>query len=94
MKRELTEEDLELLDELRIVRYCRPSVLKFAEKMETILRHNDYKDGWEICSLDYLESRLHEELKEYKNAVANMKIDEIVDVANFCMMISEYWERE
>lgn len=71
----------------------RPSVLKFAEKMESVLRENDYKGGWDDVPLEYFEQRLHEEIGEYNNAVANMKIHEIVDVANFCMMISEYWER-
>lgn len=92
--------DYEILESERAARYCRLPVLKFAIEMETILRRNDYKDGWEDCNIEWLEERLQEELQEYFDCKKDnysrkeLKQDEIIDVANFCMMIYEYYKRE
>lgn len=72
----------------------RKEVREFAESMEAILGENDYKGGWDkdSCSLEYLEARLVEEIGEYFRIVATDPNrsgggKELVDVANFCMMI-------
>ena len=59
---------------------------KFAEAMEEVLRLNDYKPGWDKCSMEYLELRLVEEFGEYLSSVM-LQPKEIIDVANFAMMI-------
>lgn len=78
----------------------RPTVQWFAEQMELELRkHDDYrgKKGWRShrCTLAYLFGRLHEEVEELvdaygKEGVADIRIAEAVDVANFAMMIADH----
>lgn len=67
----------------------RPILLEFAEAMEGILRQNDYKGGWsaDMCAIGYLEDRLVQEVGEY---FGNRGIKELLDIANFAMMI---WSR-
>ena len=69
----------------------RQIVEEFAEAMEEILLTNDYKGGWDSshCNITYLEGRLKEEVNEYFNS-EHRKPEEIIDVANFAMMI---WSR-
>lgn len=72
----------------------RPSLRRFAESMEQVLRDNDYKSGWEDCLLQYLEAKLVEEVGEYFRVVASDPNrsgggKELLDIANFCMMIFE-----
>ena len=71
----------------------RSSVLKFAERMERVLRENDYKGGWQDMLCDELISRVRDEVIELAIVVdANMSdeiIKESVDVANFAMMIAD-----
>lgn len=43
----------------------RKSVVLFAENMETTLRANDHKSGWENESDNYLDTKLIEEVCEY-----------------------------
>lgn len=74
--------------------YIRPEIMAFAEAMETTLRKHDHKGGWEECRLNYLMDGVHRELKEadeewdVKNFRGNyLRVsEELVDVANFCMM--------
>lgn len=76
----------------------REEVKKFAEEMESVLKENDYKGGWDRCSISWLEKRLIKEVGEY--AESSMLVDdegdrsfeqdrkkELVDIANFCMML-------
>jgi len=72
----------------------RPAIKIFAEAMEGVLRENEYKGGWgeTQCDIPYLERRLHEELTEYSvakdyGATGSVPEKELVDVANFCMML-------
>jgi hypothetical protein len=77
--------------------YIRPEVMAFAHAMETTLRKNDHKGGWSECGLGYLldgVEREYTEAREAWDAVKNQKdyyrvSEELVDVANFCMM---FWE--
>lgn len=67
----------------------RLSVKRFAEKMELVLRDNDHKGGWGECTDWYLHSRMLQEMKEYDDS-KNPK--ELIDIANFCMMLFEVKE--
>lgn len=80
--------------------YVRPDLQWFALEMEKKLRANDHKGHWRDCSMEYLRTRLHEELGELLTALdakppASEQIaKEAADVANFCMMIADaYRER-
>ncbi|MCM3704035.1 hypothetical protein [Paenibacillus macerans] len=50
----------------------RESVEWFAQQMEMKLRENDHKGGWDNCEINYLFSRLNEEVKELKSSVARV----------------------
>lgn len=71
----------------------RKAVVTFAEAMEARLKENDYKGGWgeDKCSLEYLERRIVEEFAEYLGSksceTGNVPEQELVDMANFCMML-------
>ena len=96
---EITDKDIEALEVVMAMRECRPEVARFAREMEMVLRRNDYKGGWDNCDIEYLENRIKEELGEYfsvepdKTYYSDIKQEEITDVANFCMMIFEYWRQ-
>jgi NTP pyrophosphatase (non-canonical NTP hydrolase) len=75
----------------------RPQVAEFAQEMERKLRENDYKGGWDVCSMTYLVRRLSEEVAELKDALINPAqefpdiIGEAADVANFAMMVADMY---
>ena len=84
----------------------RREVLRFTDAMESILQKNDYKGGWQDCNIQFLRARLIEELGEYFARVAinieyeatkpldrrdkELEQKELVDIANFAMML---WDR-
>lgn len=66
----------------------RPPVYRFALQMERVLKQNDYKGGWDTCSISYLDMRLQQEIHEYSKATSIQdQQKELTDIANFCMMI-------
>jgi NTP pyrophosphatase (non-canonical NTP hydrolase) len=72
----------------------RPEVLAFAQAMENVLRQNDYKGGWkdnDRKNIVYLMRRLYQEIGEVEVALQDednvQTRRELVDVANFCMML-------
>ncbi len=79
----------------------RLEVQKFAGEMERVLKENDHRGGWgkDKCSIKYLEYRLVEEVGEYfklgaEEASTGEPNDreskkELVDIANFCLMLHE-----
>lgn len=76
----------------------RESVKWFAEQMESKLRENDKKGGWDNCNIYWLIKRINEETNELLNAVDLHRdlgatkeniIRESVDVANFAMMVAD-----
>jgi NTP pyrophosphatase (non-canonical NTP hydrolase) len=75
----------------------RPEVMMFAKEMERVLKKNDHKGGWEEMSLGSIFDRLQEEMDEAEHAWDTVKkrehyekvSDELIDVANFCMM---FWD--
>lgn len=79
-----------------------PQVIAFAKDMDEILVKNDYKGGWQDCDIQYLRARLVEEMDEYfawcsrgspsalNSAEQKQMLRELVDIANFAMML---WDR-
>ena len=68
----------------------REEIEEFAEEMEKVMqKHDRYKkDSWKTCKLDYLEKKLVEEYKEWKDGTKGIPaMDELVDIANVCMML-------
>ena len=73
----------------------RPALQRFAVDMERVLSlrlENDHKGGWTHTPLKYLHNRLLQEIGEYfgNEAEGNYDEDELVDIANFAMMI---WDK-
>ena len=72
----------------------RREVKWFAAKMESKLKENDHKGGWDYCGNSFLLKRLKEEVSELSVAVrsefstSERIIGEAADVANFAMMIA------
>ncbi|MEK6860817.1 MAG: hypothetical protein AABY07_02490 [Nanoarchaeota archaeon] len=64
----------------------------FAEKMEQVLRKNDWKNGWKDMEGEEALERLEEELDELKAAMSSVRpnkiVEEATDVANFAMFIA------
>jgi len=71
----------------------RKAVEDFAHAMEAKLSLNDHKGGWDKESVDWLFSRLQEEVEELRiemsksNRFSSLILQECIDVANFAMMI-------
>jgi hypothetical protein len=62
----------------------------FTMKMRNVLEENEKQKGnsWASCDLQFLLDKLDEEVKEFKEANRPMaRAEEIVDVANICMML-------
>jgi NTP pyrophosphatase (non-canonical NTP hydrolase) len=78
-----------------------PQLLPFVKAMDEVLCKNDHKGGWQDCDIEYLRHRLMEEIGEYFACVEGadgwdeekkkQKQKELIDVANFCLML---WDRE
>lgn len=69
----------------------RPSVAQFACRMEQTLRKHDRTKGgqanWRRDHYGALMDRLRDELREVdREPDIQRKADELIDVANFCMM--------
>jgi len=76
-----------------VLRAVRSDVVKFSFEMESKLRENDHKGGWEDCDPLELFDRLLEEKNELYDALLKPGnpehvIKECADVANFAMMIA------
>lgn len=70
---------------------------RFVEEMKLKLDRNQKKkgDSWTTCEIEFLEQALMTECYEYDQAPSLMKkANELVDVANFCMMLyNRYLDR-
>ncbi len=73
------------------VKPIRVEVSHFVEAMESKLKQNDDRDGWQDCSMEYLLGRLAGECVELNKAVDSGEgiLEEAIDVANFAMMIAD-----
>lgn len=72
----------------------RDEVLLFAHVMEEKLSQNDWQGGWQNCPVDWLLSRVWEEMRELEIAMQKpwnkaTVVREAADVANFVMMIAD-----
>ncbi len=67
----------------------RCEILEFAKEMEKIMKKHDKKKGdtWKTVSINFLKGKLIEEFDEY---IVYENTDELVDIANICMML---WHR-
>lgn len=79
----------------------RPEVAAFAVWMETVLRQNDHKGGWDHMHPMDLLARIAGETQELRDAIFDWQCrpdsddakerlrvaSEAADVANFCLMI-------
>ena len=70
------------------------NVIKFASIMQDKLDENDHKDHWSGRTMQYLFTRLSQEMKELSRAnkkkLSPDEVDrEAADVANFAMMIAD-----
>ncbi len=87
----LTENKRVLDEQNNIINYIRYPVLKFAVAMETVLRKNDYKGGWENCTYDYLFRKLQEERHEVNEEYDDPQYGnieyELLDEGAVCMMM-------
>jgi len=65
----------------------RNEIMFFAQAMEDVMRKHDGEKGnsWKDMSYKKLQELLFEEVEESKNKCA--KIEEWIDISNFCMMI-------
>jgi hypothetical protein len=89
----------EIRKQLDAYRELRPEVRAFAEAMETKLRANDHKGGWQDDAASRLMRRLHEETAELEAALGNSDLKgsawqalvrrEAADVGNFAMMVAD-----
>lgn len=63
---------------------------KFIKKMrqKLILRYEKYGNSWVDCDIIFLENKLFEEINEYLNEQRyDRKSEELIDIANVCMML-------
>ena len=78
----------------------RPVVQEFAKMMETVLRHNDWKGGWESMSEWDIIRRMSQELDELHWEISRYFYDrsrfdgervikETADLANFAAFLLE-----
>jgi hypothetical protein len=78
----------------------RPEIMRFAEIMETKMAQNDeWKgDSWKDLHYKDIHERIEDEWKEYLEAehkeLKEYMQDELIDIANFCMMGWNNMERK
>lgn len=73
----------------------RDSIREFAIEMEAVMsKHDDRKgNSWKGCEIEYLETKLKTEFEEWKEEMmgrTDKRGDEVIDIANMCMML---WHR-
>ena len=72
----------------------RDSLINFANKCEEKLKKNDHKSDWRTLPVEALVRKLEIEIEEFKVALQYEGVEdarnELVDVANFAMML---WDR-
>jgi len=77
----------------------RPEVLRFAQRMEEVLRNNDDKGGWKGMDDYQILERIHKEVKELDEEVERPQVSvipalackEAIDVANCCMFLVDIY---
>jgi hypothetical protein len=78
----------------------RESVVWFSQQMEAQLKENDYKGGWDNCTIEYLYSRTWDELIELADILKVPDVDharaikQCADTANFLMMLADLMRKQ
>lgn len=76
----------------------RPALRRFAGLMEIKLRKNDHKTGWRELPPEALLKKLEIELEEFRVAYQYESraeaVMELVDIANFAMMLADRIEQD
>ena len=76
----------------------RREVAEFATAMETKLRKNDHKTGWQQLPIEALRRLMMLEIEEFNVAREFFGLDEtmaeLVDIANFAMMLRDRYRIE
>lgn len=71
----------------------RAALIKFVDAMEAKLRKNDHKSGWRDLPIEALFRLMMLEIDEFKLAIEFLSVkealNELPDVANFCMMLHD-----
>lgn len=71
----------------------RDALRTFADEMERVLKAHDHKTGWRERPVQALISKMYLEVEEFRVAVEHFEVKEargeLVDIANFCMIISD-----
>lgn len=63
-------------------------LFNIAMKVELYKNENEKGNSWCSCDLQFLLDKLDEEIKEFKDESKPLaKAEELVDVANMCMML-------
>ncbi len=79
-------------------RSLRPPLVQFASAMEAKLRKNDHKGGWRNDPIEALRRLMMIEIEEYNVARefygSEAARSELVDIANFAMMLWDRYSRE
>jgi len=65
----------------------RPDVIEFAVEMEKVLRDNDYKGGWDGCTIRELVTVIENKVVDLKQTQLSDKTKEAIDIANYAMMV-------
>ena len=77
----------------RVYMELRDEVLNFAEAMEAKLKRNDHKTHWRKLPIEALRRLMMLELEEFNVAReffgAEEAMNELVDIANFAMMLRD-----
>ena len=81
-----------------LIGYLRPEVITFAVAMETRLKMNDHKGGWQETSegdsVDRIQDTLQElELAVVRNEPAIAILSQAADCANWAMFIADNHQR-
>jgi hypothetical protein len=78
---------------VKLIHSIHRGLNNFKGIMQLKLMENAHKGTWDTCTYQYLRDRLSEELKEVDEKISEGDYldarEELADVANFCMMISD-----
>src|SRR5262245_23377164 len=71
----------------------REALRTFADQMEKVLKAHDHKSDWRTRPVQALISKMLLEVKEFEVAIEHFEVkearNELVDIANFCMIVSD-----
>jgi hypothetical protein len=81
------------LDNIKDTRKMRDSINDLAMDMEVTLIKNDYKGGWAdiptATLIRMLQAHVKDLTKSFNNCDPVGVVDDVTDIANYCMMLHE-----